>query len=61
MNNSVMDGAEGKKVIDPLRRVFVPTEKRMTDGRMTFRTSDSVKYVRDDKGVIRRTAPKVKR
>ena len=39
--------------IDPLRRVWVPIEKRDAHGDFTFRTSDGEKYYRDEQGVIR--------
>ena len=46
--------------LDPLRRVLVPIEKRMTNGNWVFRTSDNVRYIRmDNTGVIRRAQPKV--
>lgn len=57
--------AEGQKpsangpAIDPLRRIIVPIEKRMTDGNLTFQTSDRDRYIRTPDGVIRRAAPKV--
>lgn len=46
------------KPLDPLRRIFVPIEKRMTDGRLAFQTSDGEQYVRAQNGVIRRKNPK---
>jgi len=35
--------------LDPLRRVFVPIEKRTLDGAWTFKTSDGEKYLRHPK------------
>ena len=48
-----------KPSLDPLRRVFVPVERRMTNGLMAFRTTDGESYVRLMDGSIRRAAPKV--
>lgn len=48
-----------KEPLDPLRRVFVPIEKRMTNGNMTFQTSDKERYYRTSDGVILRVAPKI--
>ena len=48
-----------KPPIDPLRRVLVPIEKRMTDGNRTFQTSDHERYIRTSDGVIRRKHPKI--
>jgi hypothetical protein len=45
--------------IDPLRRVFVPIERRDSHGDLTFRTSDGEKYYRDEHGVIRHTTVRV--
>jgi hypothetical protein len=42
--------------IDPLRRVFVPIERRMSDGNFRFRTQDKQRYVRLANGQIRRMA-----
>jgi hypothetical protein len=58
------DSAESAKPnanepLDPLRRVFVPIEKRMLNGQMTFRTTDQTQYFCDDKGVIKRRFAKV--
>jgi hypothetical protein len=38
--------------IDPLRRVWVPVEKRDSHGDLTFHTSDGEKYYRDKNDVI---------
>ncbi|MFI5222673.1 MAG: hypothetical protein ACHQX3_00260 [Nitrospirales bacterium] len=48
-----------KPPIDPLRRVFVPIEKRMTNGNLTFQTMDREQYIRTPDGVIRRKKSKV--
>lgn len=48
-----------KEPLDPLRRMFVPIEKRMTNGNMTFQTLDKERYYRTSQGVILRVAPKV--
>ena len=53
------DLAASDKIIDPLNRVFVPIEKRMLNGNLTFQTSDKERYVRTSDGVIRRSTPKV--
>lgn len=45
--------------IDPLQRVFVPIEKRMTNGNLTFQTTDHQRYIRSSDGSIRRSTPKV--
>ena len=44
--------------IDPLRRVFVPIEKRTEKGTMVFKTLDNTHYARLEDGSIRRTTPK---
>lgn len=44
---------------DPLRRVFIPVEKRTTQGTLVFRTLDKQMYARLDNGSIRRATPKV--
>jgi hypothetical protein len=48
-----------KPTLDPLRRVFVPIEKRDVHGRWTFNTSDGERYTRDEHGVIRNIRVKV--
>lgn len=55
-----IDEKEAEK-IDPLRRIFIPIEKRMTNGEMTFRTMDKEQYIRAANGVIRRKYPKKRR
>ena len=45
--------------IDPLRRVFVPIEKRTEKGTLVFRTTDKELYFRAPDGSIRRAQPKV--
>ena len=52
--------AQDKEPIDPLRRVFIPIEKRREDGTRVLWTSDKTKYVRGTDGTIRRAAPKVR-
>lgn len=42
-----------KQPIDPLRRVFVPNERRMSNGLLAFKTSDGEAYVRMEDGSIR--------
>ena len=54
-----MDTKQPNEPIDPLRRILVPIEKRMTNGNLTFRTSDSDQYIRTSDGVIRRKHPKI--
>lgn len=36
-----------EKKLNPLQRVFVPIEKRGTDGHMRLRTLDGAQYIRD--------------
>ena len=50
------DGKADRQItIDPLQRVLVPRERRMTNGHLTFMTQDKQQYVRDARtGVIRR-------
>lgn len=57
--NIAKDFLNEEEPLDPLRRVFVPIEKRMLDGRMIFQTTDRCQYLRDDRGVIVRRYPKV--
>ena len=44
--------------IDPLRRVFVPIEKKNVMGQFTFQTKDGKQYIRRADGSIRRNTPK---
>lgn len=46
--------------IDPLRRVWIPIEKKRSDGVAVFQTHDRMRYERDITGAIRRAIPKVK-
>lgn len=46
--------------IDPLKRIFVPIEKRTAAGTLVFRTSDKQVYARLDDGSIRRAEKKIK-
>lgn len=46
--------------IDPLRRVFVPIEKRTVAGTWVFRTTDRQLYARAGDGSIRRADKKVR-
>jgi hypothetical protein len=48
-----------QRPIDPLRRVFVPIEKRTANGTLVFRTLDKQVYVRLEDGSIRRATPKM--
>ena len=52
-------GPDQQKSIDPLRRVFIPVEKRNLDGTYSFKTHDKQSYVRLEDGSIRRVSPKV--
>lgn len=45
--------------IDPLRRVWIPIERKTIMGQTTFSTHDKVVYGRLANGVIRRAIPKV--
>lgn len=45
--------------LDPLRRVFVPRERKQEDGTAIFRTLDKQSYIRGVDGVIRRETPKI--
>jgi len=46
-------------VVNPLRRVFVPIEKRMADGNFRLRTTDRTRYTRNaHTGTIFRADPK---
>lgn len=46
-------------MLDPLRRVFIPIEKRMLDGNWRFRTSDKERYTRNGTtGTVYRADPK---
>jgi hypothetical protein len=50
---------KAKAPLDPLRRVFIPIEKVMTNGNFRFRTLDRTRYTRDGTtGAIRRADPK---
>lgn len=58
--NAATTAAQPKQIpLDPLRRVFVPIEKRMLDRDWRFRTLDGTRYTRNDKsGSITRHDPK---
>lgn len=64
MEDQLKDGqrqgrADQQPSIDPLRRVFVPIEKRTLNGTLVFKTHDKTIYARLDNGSIRRAVPKV--
>ena len=46
--------------INPLRRVFIPIEKRTSNGTIVFRTTDKQMYVRLADDSIRRATPKLR-
>ena len=48
-----------KPKIDPLRRVFVPIERKAKNGTMVFRTSDQQLYMRHIDGSIRSVQKKM--
>lgn len=48
-------------ILDPLRRVFVPIERKNLDGTAVFFTTDKTQYIRGINGEIRRARPKVKK
>jgi hypothetical protein len=48
-----------KRPIDPLRRVFIPIERRTSNGTTVFKTQDKMVYARLEDGSIRRAIPKV--
>ncbi len=50
---------DANKPLDPLRRVFVPIEKKMLNDNWTFKTLDKERYYRTSAGVILRVAPKI--
>jgi len=54
-----MSEQQSKGTIDPLHRIIIPIEKRMTNGDLTFRTQDGERYIRSTSGVIRRKVPKI--
>lgn len=56
-----MDDASKSVVepIDPLRRVFVPVEKRMSSGISVMRTLDGETYHRGTDGVIRSSMSRI--
>ena len=51
--------ADQQPPIDPLRRVWIPVEKRTSAGTLVFRTSDKTLYFRAPDGSIRHSVPKV--
>lgn len=51
--------ADPKPPIDPLRRVFVPIERRTPNGTLVFKTHDNQLYARMHDGSIRRATPKL--
>ena len=48
-----------QRPIDPLRRVFVPIEKKTANGTIVFCTLDKQLYARLEDGSIRRATPKM--
>lgn len=52
------DAPKETRPLDPLRRVFVPIERKMASGQTVFRTTDQMVYARLDDGSIRRAIPK---
>lgn len=50
---------EQEKIPYSPRRIYVPIEKRNSDGTWVFQTSDGDRYVRGLDGSIRRRSPKV--
>lgn len=46
--------------LDPLRRVFVPIERKTEKGTTVFRTTDKMIYARLTDGSIRRAVPKAR-
>lgn len=54
-----MKDAAEEAPIDPLRRVWIPIEKRDVQGRLTFRTTDGERYRREDDGSMRHATGKV--
>jgi len=63
MDDQLKDGSatatDQRRPIDPLRRVFIPIEKRNSKGMLVFRTHDKQLYVRMENGSIRRATPKI--
>ena len=60
MDTQPDDGnADQRPSIDPLRRVFVPIERKTANGTTVFRTTDGEVYMRHVDGSIRRSRPKV--
>ncbi len=50
-----------KPIIDPLRRVFIPVEKRTSRGTIVFKTTDGRLYARVDEGMpMCRATPKIR-
>lgn len=56
---AVTTASNQKPSIDPLRRVFVPIEKRTPNGTWVFKTTDQTMYFRAPDGSMRRVQPKV--
>ncbi len=54
------EGRSDPKPLDPLRRVFIPIERRTANGTLVFKTTDGELYARLSDGSIRRAHPKVK-
>ena len=53
------EGSGTTPALDPLRRVFIPVEKRASNGDWLFETSDGHTYRRGIDGVIRSRMPKI--
>jgi len=54
------EGSGTTPALDPLRRVFIPIEKRNVHGVWTFETTDGERYLRDpNTGVIRSAVVKI--
>ncbi len=59
LNDDSSQSASQERPIDPLRREYVPIEKKTSKGTIVFRTQDKEMYVRLADDSIRRVTPKV--
>lgn len=57
-DGAAQTAADQRTPIDPLRRVFIPIERKQSDGTVRFKTHDKREYERRADGSIRRIHPR---
>jgi hypothetical protein len=59
LKDAANKAVDQQRPIDLTRRIFIPIEKRQSDGTVVFKTLDHTQYQRCEDGSIRRIHPKV--